>query len=297
MATPACASYRMPSTLPDLLRAYDELEAIYTDFRQGRTIAARKTARATLEAMGLTKDNVGERFADLAKRIEQLDPSALTPDMRKLLAEARRLERLREHERQYAAEDAVVPEHEVGAWLQPAPRPDPAAVAWPGEPGDGGRVAPGLAPLLDLHLDRPELAFLQLPPGRLRICVKRANIWQPLWTRVRLDGSASPLTELEPSDRIDPDLEHLRPLYLRPEQVPSAQLVGGQVPAEGIADERADSYVGGLPHWQQYAETPLCPDCHNPMTFVGQVAHAFGVLHYAFVCPKCLVASVVYQQD
>lgn len=61
------------------------------------------------------------------------------------------------------------------------------------------------------------------------------------------------------------------------------------------------SQFGGFPTWIQDEVYPLCPECKETMTFVGQIANedceefSEGI-HYFFLCSPCMITSTVYQQ-
>ncbi|MDG9668417.1 hypothetical protein ONV78_11785 [Hahella sp. CR1] len=61
------------------------------------------------------------------------------------------------------------------------------------------------------------------------------------------------------------------------------------------------SQIGGMPTWEQRAAYPDCPECHEVMTFIGQLNMAevaeFGEgTYYAFLCPGCRISATNYQQ-
>ena len=76
------------------------------------------------------------------------------------------------------------------------------------------------------------------------------------------------------------------------------------------------SKLGGKPEWDQNDETPECPGCGEPMTFVGQIDsiehnadhnpnqmdcgkqhYMFGDVGiiYVFICFECLETQSVFQ--
>lgn len=168
-----------------------------------------------------------------------------------------------------------------------------------GCPGCGG----ALVDLLDFDLTDPRTAFLGFAGGsRLRIATcPRCLPWSaPILTEVDAEGGSawSPANEPpafvgEPAapwaeERLVLGERHRTPLAARP-------FVG-----EGPA-----SQVGGYPSWLQEPEYPLCPECGEPMTFIGQVQLADlaagteelaeGVV-YAFLHASCGRAATLYQQ-
>ncbi len=74
-------------------------------------------------------------------------------------------------------------------------------------------------------------------------------------------------------------------------------------PAEGGRAARFGYRVGGAPKWIQSDETPDCPGCEEPMTFLAQldtddrVGVQFGDdgRLYAFVCPRCVTVATLIQ--
>ena len=78
------------------------------------------------------------------------------------------------------------------------------------------------------------------------------------------------------------------------------------------------SKLGGKPDWEQYDETPMCPDCKEPMLFIAQIDsiehdskdnphridclsgnqyYMFGDVGmiYVFFCFQCLESQAVIQ--
>jgi hypothetical protein len=166
-------------------------------------------------------------------------------------------------------------------------------------PGCGG----ALVDLLDFDLTDPRTAFLGFEGGtRLRIATcPRCLPWSaPILTEVDTEGGSvwSPVNQPPafvgeaagpwPEERLVLGERHRTPLAARP-------FVG-----EGPA-----SQVGGYPSWLQEPEYPLCPECGEPMTFIGQVQLADlatgaedlleGVV-YAFLHASCGRAATLYQQ-
>lgn len=92
-------------------------------------------------------------------------------------------------------------------------------------------------------------------------------------------------------------------------------------PGEDAVDGKSSglqSKLGGAPHWIQQDETPSCPSCSQPMSFVGQIDsiehdannnphrvdciwgksdYMFGDvgLIYVFFCFDCLTTQSVFQ--
>lgn len=64
---------------------------------------------------------------------------------------------------------------------------------------------------------------------------------------------------------------------------------------EGWVDEDA-GHIGGFPGWIGDAAYPDCPDCAQPMTFIGQLEVSSGGRFYAFVCLACRTTATLYQQ-
>lgn len=169
-------------------------------------------------------------------------------------------------------------------------------------PGCGGE----LVDLLDFDLTDPRTAFLGFDGGtRLRIATcPRCLPWSaPILTEVDADGGSvwSPANEPPafvgegaepwPEERLVLGERHRTPLAARP-----------------FAGEGPASQVGGYPSWLQEPEYPLCPECGQPMTFIGQVQiadlatgaeaeenPAEGVV-YAFLHAACGRAATLYQQ-
>lgn len=160
-----------------------------------------------------------------------------------------------------------------------------------------------LIDLLDFDLTDPRTAFLGFEGGtRLRIATcPRCLPWSaPILTEVDPAGGSvwSPANQPPafvgeggapwPEERLVLGERHRTPLAARP-------FVG-----EGPA-----SQVGGYPSWLQEPEYPLCPECGEPMTFIGQVQLADlatdseelaeGVV-YAFLHVHCGRAATLYQQ-
>lgn len=187
--------------------------------------------------------------------------------------------------------------------------PSPVRVVRPREPREEGaeEICPGcagpLVDLLDFDLTDPRTAFLGFAGGsRLRIATcPRCLPWSaPILTEVDPEGGSawSPVNQPPafvgetaapwPEERLVLGERHRTPLAARP-------FVG-----EGPA-----SQVGGYPSWLQEPEYPLCPECGEPMTFIGQVQLADlatgaedlaeGVV-YAFLHAPCGRAATLYQQ-
>ena len=58
-----------------------------------------------------------------------------------------------------------------------------------------------------------------------------------------------------------------------PDQLPPLRIVAQLLPGDTV-DEKAlgqRSKFGGQPNWIQNDDTPTCPDCGEPMTFVAQL--------------------------
>jgi hypothetical protein len=73
-------------------------------------------------------------------------------------------------------------------------------------------------------------------------------------------------------------------------------------PAVSSNADRALGWVDGQPDWIQDDETPACPRCDAPMTFVAQLEEGpsgmnfgGGGCGYAFVCVHCLQAAFLWQ--
>lgn len=154
-----------------------------------------------------------------------------------------------------------------------------------------------LTTLFDLDLHRPELEFLALPTGRLRIVTcERCTAYGEVHSDVDLAGNAT-----WSSKNVKPpfvaDGEWIRPA------TPFALGRTRRTPFETLALDglAGGSQLGGHPAWVQDARYPTCHQCAEPMVFIGQIDFADveeigeGVL-YAFIDVQCLTAATTYQQ-
>lgn len=62
--------------------------------------------------------------------------------------------------------------------------------------------------------------------------------------------------------------------------------------------------LGGTPDWLQSEDIPLCPDCHKPMSFYGQldsIGDEFDLadcgMIYVFVCFDCFTTQSILQSS
>ncbi len=60
------------------------------------------------------------------------------------------------------------------------------------------------------------------------------------------------------------------------------------------------SQIGGMPTWEQSPEYPICPECGETMPFIAQISNAEldnkEGFYYGFICTKCNITAVNYQQ-
>lgn len=159
-----------------------------------------------------------------------------------------------------------------------------------------------LTTLLELDLEHVALRELGLNGRRLRIVMcEECSLWNHLYIDVDLAGGArwsdynSGETEVEVIRGTEMNFSPpVRQLVLGPR---CASIT--EVAARG--DGWDVSQLGGMPSWVQDAEYTLCPRCHRPMTFVGQVTpeaitdRAIDGVLYGLLCPRCLCSIVTYQ--
>lgn len=281
-----------------MIDTFTEIKRVY-DLCYGRKIAQRHEGRAQAHLLGIEVYELEQRLHELAMQIRDAsnEPPEIIGDYGKFDASYYGFEQENDQvvQTQYLEDPSAVV-HDSAIWLTYDTVPDSAALAWPKH--ETLPISPGLKCILELSLDREELAFLKLESkGTIRICVNSAAPMDQCLTRVDLKGSASwidPPDELEPAD---PDLEYVMTMYLRPGIVPSSTLTYESVPKAEDEYDADLSYVGGTPHWQQDPDYPICPECGKPMIFVGQVATCVGVYTYCFLCEDCLTAVSMQQGD
>jgi hypothetical protein len=89
------------------------------------------------------------------------------------------------------------------------------------------------------------------------------------------------------------------PLSPEPQTPEARAAVGFKWAAEGVGRRHK---LGGNPDWLQVADVPVCPDCHAPMSFYGQLDSIgdaacladVGMI-YVFVCFDCFTTKSVFQ--
>lgn len=190
-------------------------------------------------------------------------------------------------------------------------QPSNSALAGVGICGWCGRE---LAPLLDLDLTDPRLAFLRdggLPDvSRVRIahCLWCSDI-VPTFTDIDGYGASVWSDENGPKPAIlekigsgedvwDTELVAAfgQPLIPGPARTNPFEALGSDLRRMG-----GDSQLGGHPDWIQKAKYPICPGCEQHMRNVGQIAWEDLVegsegITYAFLCLPCGKAATTYQQ-
>jgi hypothetical protein len=154
-----------------------------------------------------------------------------------------------------------------------------------------------LLTLFEIDLQHSPMSFLNLSGKKLRIamCMNCTLQGEYIFTDVDENGAArwSSLNGDCPAHLRFFDEEDISV-----DSLPQRQLVLGAARRTPYISH--GSHLGGCPLWVQHPEYPHCPGCQQAMTFVGQyepyhVNYIEGII-YAFLCTKCGLATVSYQQ-
>jgi len=153
--------------------------------------------------------------------------------------------------------------------------------------------------LFDLDLVNEMLAFLGISGTRLRIeTCDVCTCYGFVFTQVDWNGgsswhSANERPEYLPDDADDWTFPKEDALALSRHRRPAMESADRNMPI-------SLSQVGGQPSWEQDAEYPRCPSCHQTMVFIAQLSNedyeSGEGIYYAFVCRNCQVSATHYQQ-
>jgi hypothetical protein len=161
-----------------------------------------------------------------------------------------------------------------------------------------------MAYIIDLDLRDPQLAFLGLPGGRLRIpFCEWCSLGTVIYSDIDFSGAAHWSTANGPrpehisnmaDNKYDPGWKEVR-------YVPGPLSDNPYEPLFScVTLDR--SRLGSLPQWVQYPEYPSCPGCHQSMRCLGQFDPGDMMQggdegwNYAFICVECGKAAVCHQQ-
>ncbi len=152
-----------------------------------------------------------------------------------------------------------------------------------------------LLTLFAINLQRSRLAFLAGERLRIAMCMNCTLQGEHIFTDV--DGNGTSRWSSLNGDR-PAHLRFFDEEDISANSLPQRQLVLGVARRTPYISH--GSHLGGCPLWVQYPEYPHCPGCQQTMVFVGQyepyhVNYIEGII-YAFLCTKCGLATVGYQQ-